>query len=70
MLRSLDVGWTYTLLSLLCLVTSIPAVLAENRWGMTWRQAREVKLEEKKRRKAEAAVQEASDKTEKAEKSK
>jgi len=69
MLRSLDVGWTYTLLSLLCLVTSVPAVLAENKWGMIWRQAREKKLEEKKRRKAEAEVQQASDTAQKSENS-
>ena len=39
----LGVGWCFTLLAGLCSLT-IPMVLAERRWGIQWRFARDSKL--------------------------
>jgi hypothetical protein len=43
MLTKLNAGWTYTLLALLAVVFSTPAILAERKWGMKWRREREEK---------------------------
>jgi hypothetical protein len=43
MLTKLNAGWTYTLLALLAVIFSIPAILAERKWGMKWRREREEK---------------------------
>jgi hypothetical protein len=51
MLGRLNAGWTYTILAIITFVVSVPAILAERRWGMKWRQAREKKLQMKKERK-------------------
>ena len=51
MLSRLNAGWTYTLLTLLSFVISIPIIVAERRWGMGWRRKREARIEEKRRRK-------------------
>jgi hypothetical protein len=40
MLGRLNAGWTFTVLAIITFVVSVPAVLAERRWGMKWRQAR------------------------------
>ena len=54
MLTRLNVGWTYTVLALILVVVSIPAILSEIRWGMKWRQIREGKLQMKQERKRQA----------------
>jgi hypothetical protein len=59
MLAKLNAGWTYTVLALLCCVTSIPLILAETRWGMKWRGEREEKLRKKMLAKQAADVEEA-----------
>ena len=48
MLEKLNVGWTYTLLAILCAISTTPLVLAEQRWGAKWRRQREDKLAKKK----------------------
>jgi hypothetical protein len=48
MLEKLNVGWTYTLLAILCVILSAPLVLGEQRWGAKWRREREDKLAKKK----------------------
>jgi hypothetical protein len=48
MLEKLNVGWTYTLLAVLCAILSAPLVLGEQRWGAKWRREREDKLAKKK----------------------
>jgi hypothetical protein len=53
MLTKLNAGWTYTLLTLLGIIVSVPVVTAERRWGMKWRKQREEKLAEKRRRQLE-----------------
>jgi hypothetical protein len=45
MLNRLNPGWTYTLLMLLAVIFSVPITLAERRWGMEWRRAREERLQ-------------------------
>jgi hypothetical protein len=48
MLEKLNVGWTYTLLAILCVILSTPLVLGEQRWGAKWRREREDRLAKKK----------------------
>lgn len=54
MLAKLNAGWTYTVLALITVVFSVPAILAERRWGMQWRQAREERAQMRKEREREA----------------
>jgi hypothetical protein len=54
MLGRLNAGWTFTVLAIITFVVSVPAVLAERRWGMKWRQAREQRLQMKTERKRQA----------------
>jgi hypothetical protein len=54
MLTRLNAGWTYTVLALITVVFSVPAILAERRWGMKWRQEREERARMKKERNRQA----------------
>lgn len=47
LLDHLGVGWTFTLLAGLC-VTACPLLLIELRFGMAWRQARDLRTKEMK----------------------
>lgn len=59
MLTKMNAGWTYILLALLAVVFSIPAILAERKWGMTWRREREEKAQKKRERIRETLENEA-----------
>ena len=55
MLTRLNAGATYTLLSALSFVVSVPMILAVRRWGPKWRKEREEKLQRKKDKEAKEA---------------
>ena len=44
MISSMGPGWTFTIFSVLCLLTA-PMILAEVRWGFSWRGERQQDVE-------------------------